>query len=133
MVVVADHGMVDASPEGRLDVEDHPELRDGVALLGGEARFRHVYCHGGAVDDVLATWRTVLGERAEVLPRAEAYARGWFGVSRAEVAPRIGDVVVACRGDHVVLDTAHFPYEAKLVGMHGSLTPTEMLVPVVVT
>jgi hypothetical protein len=133
MVVVADHGMVDASPEGRLDVEDHPELRDGVALLGGEARFRHLYCRGGAVDDVVATWRTMLGERAEVLPRAEAFARGWFGASRAEVVPRIGDVVVACRGDHVVLDTAGFPYEAKLVGMHGSLTSAEMLVPVVVT
>ncbi len=132
LLVVADHGMVDAPPEARLDVEDHPALRDGVALIGGEARFRHVYCHGGAVDDVLATWREVLGERAEVLPRAEAFARGWFGGQRAEVAPRIGDVVAASRGNHVVLDTAGFPYEAKLVGMHGSLTSAEMLVPVVV-
>jgi hypothetical protein len=74
----------------------------------------------------------MLGDRAEVLPRTEAFARGWFGASRAEVVPRIGDVVVACRGDHVVLDTATFPYEAKLVGMHGSLTSAEMLVPVVV-
>ena len=30
--------------ESRVDVDEHPELRDGVALLGGEARFRHVYC-----------------------------------------------------------------------------------------
>ena len=132
IVVVADHGMVDAPAEGRLDVEEHPELRDGVALLGGEARFRHLYCRGGAVDDVVATWRAVLGERAEVLPRADAMARGWFGTARAEVAPRIGDVVVASRGNHVVLDTASFPYEATLVGMHGSLTPAEMLIPVVV-
>jgi Type I phosphodiesterase / nucleotide pyrophosphatase len=132
IVVVADHGMVDAPPEGRLDVEDHPELRDGVALLGGEARFRHLYCRGGAVDDVVATWRAVLGDRAEVMPRADALARGWFGAARAEVAPRIGDVVVASRGNHVVLDTASFPYEATLVGMHGSLTSAEMLIPVVV-
>ncbi len=132
LVVVADHGMVDAPPEARVDVEDHPELRDGVALLGGEARFRHLYCRGGAVEDVVATWRAVLGDRAEVLSRTEAVTRGWFGALRPEVAPRIGDVVVACRADHVVLDTAAFPYEATLVGMHGSLTPAEMLVPVVV-
>jgi hypothetical protein len=132
MVVVADHGMVDAPPESRVDVEEHPELRDGLALLGGEARFRHLYCRAGAVDDVVATWRTVLGDRAEVVVRADAFAAGWFGSSRAEVLPRIGDVVVACRADHVVLDSASFPYEASLVGMHGSLTSAEMLVPVVV-
>jgi hypothetical protein len=132
MLVVADHGMVDAPPESRVDVESHPELRDGLALLGGEARLRHLYCRAGAVDDVVATWRTVLGDRAEVLPRADALAAGWFGEHRAEVLPRIGDVVVACRGDHIVLDSEKFPYEATLVGMHGSLTPAEMLVPVVV-
>jgi hypothetical protein len=132
IVVVADHGMVDAPPEARLDVEDHPELRDGVALIGGEARLRHVYCRGGAVDDVVATWRTVLGERAEVLTRSDAFARGWFGAALPEVAPRVGDVVVASRGNHIVLDTAGFPYEASLIGMHGSLTSAEMLIPVVV-
>ena len=42
----------------------------------------------------------------------------------------IGDVVVACRGDFAVLSTAGFPYEAQLIGMHGSLTPDEMLIPV---
>ena len=34
-----------------------PSCATGVALLGGEARFRHLYCRGGAVDDVVATWR----------------------------------------------------------------------------
>ena len=62
-----------------IEVDDEPGLRDGVALVGGEARFRHLYCRGGAVDDVLATWRAVLGDRAEVLSRDEAFARGWFG------------------------------------------------------
>ena len=30
------------------------------------------------------------------------------------------------------LSTSAFPYEATLVGLHGSLTPAEMLIPVVV-
>ena len=130
ILVVADHGMVDSPADNRVDVEDHPELRDGVALIGGEARFRHVYCRAGAVDDVVATWRASLGDRADVLTRDDAFALGWFGEGRAEVLPRIGDVVVACRGDAAVLDTSAFPYEARLVGMHGSLTSAEMLVPI---
>ena len=130
IVVVADHGMVDCPEASRIDVEDHPELRDGVALIGGEARFRHVYCRAGAVEDVVRTWQERLGHLADVLTREEAFALGWFGAGRPEVRPRIGDVVVACRGDAAVLETSTFPYEARLVGMHGSLTSAEMLVPV---
>jgi len=132
LVVVADHGMVDSPSEARVDVDDDPALRDGVRLIGGEARFRHLYCDGGAVDDVAATWRDVLGERADVLTRAEAVARGWFGPLTPAVAPRVGDVVVACRGDVGIMSTVDFPYENTLVGLHGSLTPAEMLIPVLV-
>jgi hypothetical protein len=132
IVVVADHGMVDSPPDRRLDVDDHPELVDGVTLLGGEARFRHLYCRGGAVDDVAATWRSVLGERADVLTRDEAVSRGWFGPVAGAVRPRLGDVMVASREDYSVMSTADFPYETTLVGLHGSLTSAEMLIPVLV-
>ncbi|GAA4101305.1 alkaline phosphatase family protein [Nocardioides kongjuensis] len=132
LVVIADHGMVDVPAASRLDVSTDDDLRSGVALVGGEARFRHLYCTGGAVPDVVATWRERLGERAEVLSRSEAIGRGWFGPVDPGVLPRIGDVVVACRGDFAVLSTDGFPYENKLIGMHGSLTPDEMLIPVLV-
>ena len=132
LVVVADHGMVDSPPESRIDVDTVTELRDGLALFGGEARFRQLYCQRGAVDDVVATWREVLGDRATVLRREEAIARGWFGAVGTGGLPRIGDVVAACHGDHAILSTAEWGYEATLVGLHGSLTPEEMLIPVLV-
>ncbi|TIC81548.1 alkaline phosphatase family protein [Nocardioides sp. GY 10113] len=132
LLVVADHGMVDVPAHRRIDVSEEDDLRSGVALVGGEARFRHLYCVGGAVPDVLATWRERLGDRAEVLSRAEAVARGWFGPVDPAVAPRLGDVVVASRDDHAILSTDGFPYESRLVGMHGSLTPEEMEIPVLV-
>ncbi|MBM9460235.1 alkaline phosphatase family protein [Nocardioides sp. zg-536] len=130
LLVIADHGMVDVPATSRIDLAEHDDLRSGVALIGGEARFRHLYCSGGAVPDVLSTWREVLGTRAEVLSRAEAIGRGWFGPVDPSVLPRIGDVVVACHGDLAVLSTEGFPYEARLIGMHGSLTADEMLIPV---
>ena len=132
ILVVADHGMVDSPVHRRLDTDDHPELLEGVALLGGEARFRHLYCQGGAVADVTGTWRAVLGDRAEVLTRDEAIERGWFGVVGSEVRPRLGDVMVAAREDFSVMSSAVFPYETRLVGLHGSLTSAEMLIPVLV-
>ena len=132
LLVVADHGMIDSAPESRIDVDDRHELRDGVALIGGEARFRHLYCHRGAVADVVATWAEVLGDRAEVMTRDVAVGRGWFGPVTPSVLPRLGDVVVATRGDTAILSTSDFPYEASLVGLHGSLTPEEMLIPMLV-
>jgi hypothetical protein len=132
LVVVADHGMVDSPADARLDVDDIPELRDGMVLLGGEARFRHLYCANGAVGDVAATWRGVLGDRADVLTRDQAVERGWFGPLTPSVRPRVGDVVVACRGANTVISTVDFGYEASLVGFHGSLTPDEMLIPMIV-
>ncbi len=132
ILVVADHGMVDSPEDRRIDVDEHPELSDGVALLGGEARFRQLYCRSGAVADVTATWREALGDRAQVLTRDEALALGWFGDLDSPVRPRIGDVLVAARDDWTVLSSSAFAIETRLVGFHGSLTRAEMLIPVVV-
>ena len=132
LVVVADHGMVDSPPEHRVDVDQHPELRDGVFLFGGEARFRHLYCRSGAVDDVIVTWSSFLGPAADVMARDVAIERGWFGDVIPTVYPRLGDLVVAMRDDHSVFSSKDFPYEMTLVGLHGSLTPDEMVIPILV-
>ena len=79
LLVVADHGMVDVPADDRIDVAEDAALSSGISLIGGEARFRHLYCVGGAVPDVLAAWRATLGDSAEVLTRAEAIGCGWFG------------------------------------------------------
>ena len=65
------HGRTSA-PRTRWTRTSCPELRAGVALLGGEPRARHVYARPGAAADVLAAWREVLGERAWVASRDEA-------------------------------------------------------------
>jgi hypothetical protein len=129
LYVTADHGMVDVGPEDRLDVDATPELRAGLALLGGEPRARHLYARPGAAGDVLATWREVLGDRAWVLPRDEAIKEGWFGPVDPRMTDRIGDVVAALAGNFAAVATKTEPGQSRLFGMHGSLTPSEQLVP----
>jgi Type I phosphodiesterase / nucleotide pyrophosphatase len=132
MVVTGDHGMVDADDTGRIDVSDIAGLLEGVALFGGEARLRHLYCQAGAAPDVAARWASTLGDRAVVMTQVDAEAAGWFGPIRPELRARIGDVVVAATDRNAVLSRYHFPIETKLVGFHGSLTEAEMLVPLLV-
>jgi hypothetical protein len=129
LYVTADHGMVDAGPDDRIDVDLVPGLRDGVALLGGEPRARHVYAVPGAASDVLATWQAVLGSRAWVASRDEAIEAGWFGPVDERFVARIGDVVAAPASSWALVATKAEPLESSLAGMHGSLTPSDQFVP----
>jgi hypothetical protein len=128
-VLTADHGMVDVPFENRIDVDDVRALREGVDLVAGEARFRHVYAKPGAAEDVAAAWRGTLGGWADVRTREQALAAGWFGAVDGRVHERIGDVVAAVNGPHAIERRSAFPIETKLVGLHGAMTADEMLIP----
>lgn len=132
LVVTGDHGMVDVSYEDRVDVDQVPVLREGVTLVGGEARFRHVYTDDAAAPDVAQIWQDTLGAEFMVRTREKAVAEGWFGAVDSRNLDRIGDVVVAAIGTRAVEYTSVFPREARLVGLHGGLTEDEMLVPLLV-
>ncbi|MEU0100652.1 nucleotide pyrophosphatase/phosphodiesterase family protein [Streptomyces sp. NPDC006267] len=132
LYITADHGMIDIpfDEQSRIDFDEDWELRAGVALLGGEGRARHVYAVPGAGADVLAVWREVLGEQFWVASRDEAIAAGWFGPTIDErVYGRIGDVVAAAHDDVIITASVNEPHESAMVGVHGSLTPVEQLVP----
>jgi hypothetical protein len=129
LYVTADHGMVNVGPDDRIDIEAIPALGEGVALLGGEPRARHVYARDGAAPDVLAAWREALGERAWVASRDEAIKDGWFGPVDDAMRGRIGDVVAAATGSWALMAPAAEVTDAPMIGMHGSLTQAEQLVP----
>ena len=131
MVVTADHGMVDVPGAPRWDVAEDPVLRRDVALIAGEPRALHVHLEQGVDPDVVADrWRESLAGHAAVWTRAEAREDGLFGQLLDEVADRVGDVVVAMAGRSTVVDSrTQTPRSLTLVGMHGSLTPEELQVP----
>jgi hypothetical protein len=127
LLVTADHGGLDVPRDGRIDIAADPRLGAGLRVVAGEPRVRYLHTVDGATGDVHATWRELLAGRADVLLRDEAVAAGWFGPVRPEHRARIGDVVVSCTGDTVVLDTDREPPEtARLIGFHGGATDAEV-------
>lgn len=127
LYVTADHGMVDITD--RVDADTEPALREGVAMLGGDPRCRHVYAAPGAAGAVLENWREALAGRAWVLSREQAVDAGWFGPVRREWLARIGDVVAVPYGGTGVIASAAEPRASAMRGMHGSLTAAEQYVP----
>ena len=132
LLVTADHGMLDVPADTRLDLDTVPELGEGVRLLVGEPRARYVHTVPGAAADVLDRWRGVLGERAWVVPRDEAVASGVFGAVDDGMAARIGDVVALARGTWALTASEREPGPSRLTAYHGSLTATELAIPMLV-
>lgn len=130
LLVTADHGGLDVPAADRIDCTLIPELLDGVRLIGGEPRARYVYTRPGATAEVRAAWQQTLGADALVLTRDEIVAAGWFGPTPPAHADRIGDVVAVCLGTNAVLASGWDPpLVADLIGMHGSIRPEEVAVP----
>ena len=132
LVVTADHGMLDVPLGRRLVVEDEPELLAGVTVLAGEPRFRHIYVDEDRPERAADRWQDRLGPAAWVRTRDDAMDDGWFGpVERTACGSATGTCWWPMRDDGAVM-TRTVPRELTLVGMHGSLTADEMLVPLLI-
>jgi hypothetical protein len=131
LLVTADHGMVLMRQDETVDADaEGSPLRDGVIALAGEPRMRHVHTEPGAADDVLATWRSVLGDHAWVLTGDEAVGAGLFGPVVTPLArSRIGDVLAIARDGIGVVQRQRERTLSMLPGHHGALTDDELLVP----
>jgi hypothetical protein len=133
LLVTADHGQLNVPYEQRFDITPHQELRDGVLAVAGEPRVRYLYVADGAVDDVVAAYRSRLGAAAWVLTRDEVIDGGWFGPVPAAHRGRIGDVVVICLDRAILLASGwEPPAVGRLIAYHGSVTGAEMTVPLLI-
>ncbi len=134
VLVTADHGMLDV-PAHRQAVFD--ETDRGMAYIrhfGGEPRMLHLYLEVGAdLGHVAALWRQDTDGIADVATRDEAIAAGLFGSRVTDAAAsRIGDLVVAARGNRALYDgTAEDQRGRGMIGQHGALTPEERQVPLI--
>jgi hypothetical protein len=126
LVVTADHGQV----EVRSSVEVFgPEIMADVTLLSGEGRFRWLHARPGAAAALVEAATERHGDVAWVRTRDQIIEDGWLGaVPSATVAARLGDVALVPYAPTAFLDPADTG-ELRLKARHGSLTPAEMLVP----
>ena len=128
-VMTADHGMINVDATQILDVASTPALRDGVRIIAGETRAVHVHAEEGCADEVEARWRDVLGESAWVVSGDDISAL----IGAGDGASVIGDFLVLARGRGGVVDSRTQSASAiAMPGVHGSLTSTEMRIPVIV-
>lgn len=138
--LTADHGMVDTSAAHTVDLAEEPAILSLVEEVTGEARALalHAVPGDGAAEELAERMRVLMGERALVLTRDQVLASGLLGPAAtaipAHVRGRIADVLVLARGRWGVDDFSRRPETARsMIGVHGSLTSAEAVVPLLRT
>jgi hypothetical protein len=135
VIVCADHGQIDTTPASRLCLDDHPELRELLALpLCGEPRSVYCYLRPGCEQAFDQYVGSALAGVARVLPAAQLLEEHWFGPGEPhpELARRIGDRVLLMQSNYSLKDWLPQEERFDLVGAHGGLNDDELQVPLVV-
>lgn len=126
-VLTADHGMVDVRQPDLVDVYRTPALKEGVRMIAGETRAVQVHAEPGQGEAVRERWADFLGDRAWVLSPEQAAVLMGAGPG----IELIGDALVLMRERWGVVDSrVQTPGAIGLVGVHGSITDDELLIPV---
>jgi hypothetical protein len=138
LMVTADHGHVDTSPEFSVNLGDHPELLGMLRVPpAGERRVVYLHPKPGAAAEVDAYARERLRDVAPPMLRDQAVELGLFGPGALSprAAARIGEVLLFPRRNLQLVtpietaDGSPPPKGTAFKGVHGGLTADEALVP----
>lgn len=135
LIVTADHGFVDVSPAGRMNLADFPELAHELWMpLCGESRVAWCYVRPGREREFAAQVDAQLGGRAVLYESSELIAQGWFGLGEAHprLTERVGTHALLMADGCIIKDWLpnERPYEHA--GVHGGTSAEEMYVPLVI-
>lgn len=132
LLITADHGHIYTPKKPEYEVRNHPELLDCMVMVpSGEARMPLVYLRPGRDEKFLRYLESAWPGEFLAMPSEQAVQAGLFGVGKVypPFRDRVGDWVVFPQGDAYWWFSPN--RDNPLLGRHGGLNRTEMLVPLV--
>jgi hypothetical protein len=132
VLVSADHGHLDRGPDDLVELADHPDLADCLAMpLCGEPRAAFCYLRPGRVERFADYCQDVLGDRFELHRSRDLLNAGLFGIGtpHPRLAERIGDYTLIARGPALIREQLPTEGDFEQIGVHGGLSPEELYVP----
>lgn len=128
IVLISDHGQVNVSRYVHLE-ECESIVKNLILPPAGESRFMMLFVRNE--EDIINYFKSKYAENIRVFTKDEVMKYRLFG--EGPFIHRLGDVFIACIRD--LAFTYRLKKEEKvreLKGLHGSLTPNEMLVPLII-
>lgn len=129
--LTADHGVVDVSDENKLFLDEAPQPKSGISLVGGDTRAAMVYLRDATEEEPYSKLLSDYYSRvAYVLNKADLIATGWYGDLATGIEKRLPEITILAKSQvafyHRDFASAN---SLKMIGHHGSISTEELLVP----
>lgn len=136
LIIIADHGQVEVPPDQVVRLPEHEELWETLLIPpAGESRAAYLYVRPGKRDRLRAYVTEHLNDHFALVDTERALDAGLWGPPEhitSEQRAQLGDVLLIAKdGSRLTTKPSH--NRTVLRGHHGSLTPEEMLVPLLLT
>jgi hypothetical protein len=124
LILTADHGQIEVSPETILDVDLLvPGLADRLtAAPAGSPRDLFLHVAPDAVDATIADLAAALGDRATV-----HHAPTLFPNAGPRLLSRLAPICILPAGSHTTWLSTHHGHSQTFLGHHGGRTPQEAI------
>ncbi len=135
VIVTADHGFIDPTPEEQISLDDHPQLTATLTLpLCGEPRTAYCYVHPEKVEEFEKYIESELAYCATFTRSRALIDQGYFGLGEPHphLAERIGHYVLQMKDHYAIKDWVLGEPRFVPVGVHGGLSEEELYVPLIV-
>jgi len=129
LVIGADHGQTTILKSQGIELHRQPVWNDLTLMPAAEARIAYLYARGGRLQAVRDGLERDLPGKFIAVDTREALEAGLWGPGprHPETVARLGDVLILATGQGALADAAKQMPDFQ--GMHGGVTPDEMLVP----
>lgn len=139
ILIISDHGQVNIDPKQTIYLNQYPEIVDNFQvgpsgnkiLPWGSPRDVFLAIKPEKLNQVLEFLTNTLQNKATVMKIEKAFEEGLFGQEdlHKKFRNRVGNILILPQGNSTVW-YEHFKDEKiDLLGMHGGLSPDEMLIP----
>jgi hypothetical protein len=136
-IITADHGMIEVPKNKRVDLKDHPKLRDTLsAPLCGEHRFAYCYVKSNKKNEFERYVRTKLKKYCWMYKSENLVKKGLFGLNKAhpKLLDRIGDYTLIMKENYGISEPFMRQKKASFnLGDHGGVSREEMYIPIIVS
>jgi arylsulfatase A-like enzyme len=135
LLVTADHGFIDTTPDRMINVNQHPRMQECLRLpLCGEPRLAYCYVHQNKMAQFEDYVTETFSHQLECHQSKTMVAQGVFGNGEAhpQLYDRVGDYMLVMKDNYVIKDWLPVEKPFFHIGVHGGTSEREMHVPLIV-